>query len=109
MTGGRLLGMKEGHEWTFLTNHGHVLVSLWRDPERPLREVALEVGITERAVQRIVADLEAGGYLVRHREGRRNVYELHPEGHLRHELESDCTIGDLLERIEAARAGRENF
>src|SRR5919202_2239784 len=66
-------------EWTFLTNHGVVLLCLAADPGQRLRDVAASVGITERAVQRIVADLEAGGYLTRTRVGRRNQYKLHAD------------------------------
>lgn len=91
--------MTAPHEWTFFTNHAHVMICLTHNPEQPLREVALSVGITERAVLRIVAELEASGYLKRHRSGRRNTYEIHPEKPLRHPLESHCAIGDLLEVI----------
>jgi len=72
------------------------MVCLARNGDRPLREVALDVGITERAVQRIVADLEEGGYLERKREGRRNTYSLILRKELRHKLEADHTIGDVL-------------
>lgn len=87
--------------WNFFTNHAHVLICLAKNAEQPLREVALAVGITERAVQRIVADLEQAGYLSRSRRGRRNVYVLHPGQELRHSLESHCVIGDLLDVIVA--------
>ena len=83
--------------WTFLTNHGHVLVALARDPEVRLRHVALLVGITERSVQSIVADLEAAGYLRRVRVGRRNRYEVNPDGPFRHPAEHDHAVGELLE------------
>lgn len=91
--------MNESQEWTFFTNHAHVMICLVRNPKQPLREVALSVGITERAVLRIVAELEESGYLIRHRNGRQNTYEIHPEFPLRHPLESHCTIGDLLNVI----------
>lgn len=91
--------MNDRQEWTFFTNHAHVMICLAQNPEQPLREVALSVGITERAVLRIVAELEASGYLKRHRNGRRNTYEIHPENPLRHSLESHCAIGDLLKVI----------
>ena len=91
--------MSESQEWTFFTNHAHVMICLVRNPEQPLREVALAVGITERAVLRIVAELEESKYLLRHRNGRRNTYEIHPEIPLRHQLECHCTIGDLLNVI----------
>ncbi|MDF2976041.1 MAG: putative transcriptional regulator, PaaX family [Actinomycetospora sp.] len=83
--------------WTFLTNHAHVLVALARDPEVRLRDVALLVGITERSVQSIVADLEAAGYLQRVRVGRRNRYRVNAAGPLRHPAERDHAVGELLE------------
>ncbi len=83
-------------EWTFLTNHAHVLVCVARDPGMRLRDIAERVGITERATQRILGDLVAGGYVTREREGRRNRYDLRPELPLRHPLEADRTIGELL-------------
>ncbi len=83
-------------EWTFLTNHAHVLLAIARDPHCRLRDVAARVGITERSVQAIVADLEAEGYLTRSRVGRRNVYRLHPHRRFRHPAESRHRIGELL-------------
>jgi DNA-binding transcriptional ArsR family regulator len=85
--------------WTFLSNHGHVLVCLARDPEARLRDVALSVGITERAVQKIVSDLEEAGVVERIRDGRRNRYRLHPERPLRHPIESHRTVGALLAMV----------
>ena len=82
--------------WTFLTNHAHVLLCVARDPGVRLRDVATEVGITERAAQRIVAELVEAGYLVRTREGRRNRYEIHHELPLRHPLEHDHQVGEIL-------------
>ena len=82
--------------WTFFSNHSHVLICLAREPEWTLREVALRVGITERAVQRIVADLEEAEVLTRSRDGRRNRYEVHAGKPLRHPVEGHCTVQDLL-------------
>ena len=82
--------------WTFLSNYSHVLVCLDRDPLSRLRDVAQQVGITERAAQRIISELEQAGVLRRIRDGRRNRYELNLEQHLRHPLEAHCSIGDLL-------------
>ena len=79
------------------------MVCLYRNPERVLREVALEVGITERAVQRIVAELEKAGAITRHREGRRNRYQINGELRLRHPLERHATLGDLLQLLTQAR------
>lgn len=83
-------------QWTFLSNHTHVLVCLAADAEQTLRDVASKVGITERAVQRIVAELEAAGALTRERDGRRNRYRLDTTLPLRHPLEKHRSIGDIL-------------
>jgi len=91
--------MSELSHWTFFTNHAHVLVCLARNPAQPLREVAAAVGITERAVQRIVADLESAGYLSRQKVGRQNHYAIHVTIHLRHPLEAHRSIGDLLDVV----------
>ena len=90
---------KTSHVWTFLTNHAHVLVVLHSDPEKVLREVAIEVGITERAVQRIIQDLEEGGFIQRERVGRRNRYRILKGKSLRHPIEAHRKIGDLLKLI----------
>ena len=82
--------------WTFLTNHAHVLMCLAANPTIRLRDVAARVEITERAAQRIVTELEEAGYLVRVREGRRNHYQLNTEMPLRHPLDSDHRISELL-------------
>ena len=85
--------------WTFLTNHAHVLNCIAEDPESRLRDIAARVGITERAAQAIVSDLEAGGYLTRTRVGRRNTYEVHPELPFRHAIERDHQVGELLDLL----------
>ncbi len=85
--------------WTFLSNHGHVLLLLAREPDLRLRDVAVRVGITERAVQKIVAELESAGVLTRHRDGRRNHYEVHPDRPLRHPVEAHRTVGDLIAMV----------
>lgn len=83
--------------WTFLTNHAHVLIVIARDPVVRIRDLASLVGITERAVQRILAELEEDGYLSHERDGRRNVYEVDESLPLRHALESHRSVGTLLE------------
>ncbi|MFE9774035.1 helix-turn-helix transcriptional regulator [Streptomyces sp. NPDC005931] len=85
-----------GDHWTFLTNHARVLIALAQDPDARGRDVADRIGITERAVQLIVADLEAAGYLTRTRVGRRNRYTIDPTVALRHPAEADHPVGDLL-------------
>lgn len=83
-------------KWTFLTHHTHVLMLLSEDPDMRLRDCARKIGITERAVQAIVSDLEAVGALSRHREGRRNHYAIHRDQPLPSPIESRCVVGDLL-------------
>lgn len=90
---------KPTSSWTFLTNHAHVLAVLHLDPTRVLREVAVEVGITERAVQRIIQDLEDGGFIERERVGRQNRYRILEDERLRHPIEAHRKIGDLLKLI----------
>lgn len=93
--------------WTFLSNHAHVLVCLARDPDTRLRDVAEQVGITERAVFKIVSELEECGVVTRVREGRRNHYEIDTSATLRHPLEAERTVGGLLEiLLEPAEARR---
>ncbi len=85
--------------WTFLTNHAHVLILLDADPHLVLREVARRVGITERAVQKIIHDLEDGGFIERERVGRQNHYRVLQHLPLRHPIEAHRKIGDLLQLI----------
>jgi len=94
--------------WNFFTNHAHVLFYLKAHPDEPLRKVALAIGITERAVQRIVAELEEGGCLTRTRVGRKNHYEINGSVPLRHSLESRQTVQDLLDFV-AARASESDI
>lgn len=82
--------------WTFLTNHAHVLVCIAEDPDVRGRDIATLVGITERAAQAIVADLVAEGCVTRTKVGRRNRYTINSDAPLRHPLEHDHTIGELL-------------
>ena len=97
---------RRGGSWTFLTNHAHVLLCLAMDPDARMRNVAERVGITERAVQKIVADLEEGGYLTRSRSGRRNRYEIHSGQPLRHPLERHRTVDALLALALTAKGPR---
>src|SRR3712207_2410881 len=87
--------------WTFLTNHTHVLVCIARDPHATMRSIADQVEITERAVQRIVGELAQGGYLSRTRDGRRNEYTVNADQSLRHPLEQDTRLQDLLDLLTA--------
>ncbi|MEZ6138513.1 MAG: helix-turn-helix domain-containing protein [Pirellulaceae bacterium] len=92
------------NRWTFLTNHAHVLIALSANPDLVLREVALRVGITERGVQRIVQDLEDGGFIRREKIGRKNHYQVLTDQPLRHPIEAHRTIGDLLKLINGLSA-----
>ena len=90
--------------WTFFTNHAHVLFVISQDPDIRMRDVAERVGITERAAQRIVAELEAEGHLTHERIGRRNHYEVNGDAALRHPIEEHITIGDLLAILQPVGA-----
>ena len=86
--------------WTFLTNHGHVLLAVHRNPDLRQRDISDLVGITEGAVQRILTELEHGGYLQREKVGRRNRYQVVADTPLRHPLEQNHTIAELLVLLE---------
>jgi predicted transcriptional regulator len=87
------------HEWTFLTNHAHVLLCIVMEPTARVRDIAGQVGITERAVARILAELEESGYVERERDGRRNIYRVRGNRPLRHPLERHRHVSVLLDAI----------
>lgn len=93
---GHMTGEQTSRHWTFLSNHGHVLVFLHRHPDARVRDIAASVGVTERTAQAILADLVAAGYLVAHRVGRRNTYTVNLARGLRHPQEQDVAVGDFL-------------
>ena len=92
--------------WTFLTNHGHVLVCIAQNPDIRIAEIADLVGIGERAAHRIVSDLVEGRYVTRKKDGRRNTYSVDYSRHLRHPLESGHTIGDIFKILAKMRPNR---
>jgi DNA-binding MarR family transcriptional regulator len=92
--------------WAFLTNHANVLLCIARDPQSRARDIAEQVGITERAAQRILADLIAAGYVTRTKVGRRNRYKINPRGRLRHPVLRDLSIGPLIEVLNTTRGTR---
>ncbi|RAG80572.1 AsnC family transcriptional regulator [Streptacidiphilus pinicola] len=94
--------------WTFLTNHARVLVQIWRDPGVRVRDIAARCLLTERAVQRIITDLEDGGYLTHTRVGRTNRYQVTAARPLRHPADAGPTVAELLALLtshEPATAG----
>ena len=97
---------ENGTGWTFLSNHAHVLVCLHGNPRARVRDIANAVGITERAVLHLLADLEDEGMIERVREGRRNRYVLHLNSPLRHPLEEHRTVRELLEMIQRSKSRR---
>lgn len=106
-----MMKSSETAPWTFLTNHAHVLLCVAKDPQARVRDLAAAVGITERAVQRILGELEEAGYLSRERDGRRNSYEVRGDLPLRHPVEQHRRVSDLLELVRerprsAAKARR---
>jgi len=91
-------------EWTLFSNHGHVLVCLANNHQARLRDVAAEVGITERAVQNILRELQNSGIVQISKHGRCNHYQINSRKYLRHPLESHCTIGKLLLLLKSEAA-----
>jgi DNA-binding MarR family transcriptional regulator len=91
-----------GRTWTLLTGHGHVLVEIARNPEARIRDISPVVGLTERSVQAIVADLETAGYLTRSRTGRRVVYTVNRDSLFRHSAQEGHRVGPLLDMLAAA-------
>ena len=100
-------GKSRRSEWTFLSNHAHVLVCIDRDPTIRTRDIAAAVGITERATQAIVSDLVEAGYITRQRDGRRNTYTVMVAAPLRHPIEANHSVGDLLGMLDDA-SGRKS-
>jgi hypothetical protein len=96
---------EDGGTWTLLTGHGHVLVEIARSPEARMRDIAHVVGLTERTVQVIVADLEAAGYLTRTRDGRRNRYTVNSDSLFRHPAQEGHRVGPFLALLAAAGDG----
>lgn len=84
-------------QWTFLSNHGRALLCIARDPEIRLRDIATELGLTERSSYAIVSDLAEGGYITKHRDGRRNRYEVQAHLPLPEAESRDLAIGEVLD------------
>jgi DNA-binding MarR family transcriptional regulator len=93
--------------WTLLTGHGHVLVEIARNPAARIRDISAIVGLTERTVQAIVADLIGAGYLTRTRTGRRNLYSVNTDSLFRHSAQEGLRVGPFLDLLTAATAGRQ--
>ena len=85
--------------WTLLSNHGHVLMCIASDPDTRLRDIADRVGITERSVFAIVNDLEEAGMVRRVKVGRRNTYQIVRSARLRHPIESEHNVGELIDTL----------
>jgi len=87
--------MEKGR-WTFLSNHGRIFIYIAKHPKSTTETIAREVGLTQRGVQKIITELVSAGYIARRKEGRSNLYTIHPKLPMRHELERDFVVGDLL-------------
>jgi predicted transcriptional regulator len=83
-------------EWTFLSNHGRVFIYLAKHPSSTTQELAQKTNLSVRAVQNIIDDLEDGGYITRYREGRRNRYTINPELPMKHRLEREFAVKEIL-------------
>jgi len=87
--------------WTFLTNHSHVLYSIWKSPDIRVREISSLVGVTERAVMRIIRELTDAGFIQVTKNGRENHYSVTADVQLRHPLEEHRSVNDLLEMLSS--------
>ena len=92
--------------WKFVTNHALVFCLIAQQPRITGREISSTIYITEKATRGIISDLEADGYVTKRREGRRIRYRINPDMPLRHELQQDKAIGDLLELLGWDRSKR---
>lgn len=90
--------------WTFLTNHSHVLLVIWQSPDVRVRQIAQKVGITERAVMRIIRELDDAGFIRIEKAGRQNRYTVVEEMPLRHTLEDSHSVGELLKALSSNEA-----
>ena len=95
--------MSRSSKWTFLTNHAVVLLQVWQNPDLTVREIAEHARITERAVHRILADLNGTGYLLRRRVGRRSHYSVSPDRPLRHPPMAHLEVERLLQALDSSR------
>jgi hypothetical protein len=93
--------------WSFLTNHARVLLCIAHDPEARLRDIAASLGITERSVYGIVTDLTAAGYVVKHKDGRRNLYQIQAHLPLPEPASKEPAIGEVLALLIGSRARRQ--
>lgn len=108
LSGGKLhRGIEsEMAQWTFLTNHALVLRWLARHPRITALEIAAQIGITERQTRKIIADLDAAGYIEKKRQGRRVKYRINPDTPMRHETQQDMAVGDFLEAMGWTRRSK---
>jgi DNA-binding MarR family transcriptional regulator len=94
-------------EFSFLTNHAFVLIQIARSPRATLREIARKTNVTERTVYKIVRDLEVAGYIVKHRDGRRNSYSLNENTLLGHHLTGELTVAQLADALGSLALGTQ--
>ena len=90
--------MKKG-EWTFLSNHGRVLIYIFNNPKSTTEEISRETELSQRGVQKIITELETAGYIAHKKVGRRNFYTVYSELPMRHHLEHDHTVGDIIRAL----------
>ena len=94
-------------DWTFLSNHGLVMVSIAKNPEKTAREIGDDIGLTERTTHRIIVELENEGYITRAKAGRKNTYGIHPDTIMRDTV-TEASIGALLATLGWKRRGKRH-
>jgi predicted transcriptional regulator len=90
-------------QWTFFTNHGHILFTIAINPTLPVREIASQVGITERAALKIISDLVNDEFISIKKDGRNNVYTVNLTKHLRHDIEKESTVGEIIKAVKKSK------
>jgi len=93
-------------DWTFVTNHALVLSFLARQPRITARELSGDIGITERTVRKIIADLDAAGYITKKKQGRGIRYRINPDLSMRHDAHREIAVGDFLQALGWKRRQR---
>ena len=93
--------------WTFITNHGLVLSYISHHSRSTAREIAQDIGVTERTTHKIISDLENAGYIERRKSGRRNIYRVEPKLPLRHHSKQDILVEELLDALVAKDQNKE--
>lgn len=85
--------------WTFVTNHARVLIFIARHPMITVQEMALKIGISERAIRRIIADLYGSGYIAKGKEGRWMRNKVNHHNRFRHNNQKEKAVAEFFKAL----------